>query len=154
MQRLREGVIGKVYQAKGICFNPRNSIGHTPEIPVPAGIDWDLFTGPAPLKPFTINRFKYNWHWFWDTDNGDIGNQGPHEIDMARWALGDLGLPRHAVSTGARFVWNDDGQTPNTQVATFQYDDCEIFFEVRNLFTPIDADVHRGEGSVGQYFLW
>ncbi len=153
VKRLREGAIGKVYQAKGVCFNPRNSIGHTPETPVPPGIDWDLFRGPAPMKPFTMNRFRYNWHWFWDTGNGDIGNQGPHEMDMARWALGDPGLPAHAVSTGGRFVWDDDGETPNTQLATFDYGNRQILFEVRNLFTPIDADVRRGDGSVGNIFF-
>ncbi|MFB3828754.1 MAG: Gfo/Idh/MocA family protein, partial [Bryobacteraceae bacterium] len=76
MQLLKEGVIGKVYMAKGLCFKVRKSIGKTPPEPVPAGIDWDKFLGPAPMRPFTRNRYAYNWHWFWDTGNGDIGNQG------------------------------------------------------------------------------
>ena len=88
IELLQQGVIGKVYMAKGLCFKRRVSIGHTPVEPVPAGVNWDLFLGPAPMRPFTENRFAYNWHWFWDTGNGDIGNQGIHEMDIARWGLG------------------------------------------------------------------
>jgi len=84
MQMLHDGAIGKVYMAKGLCYKRRKSIGHTPDEPVPAGIDWDNFLGPAPMRPFSMNRYKYNWHWFWDTGNGDIGNQGVHEMDLAR----------------------------------------------------------------------
>src|SRR5664279_1204064 len=76
MQLLREGIIGKVYMAKGLCYKRRKSIGHTPTTPVPPGINWDMFLGPAPMREFSMNRFRYNWHWFWDTGNGDIGNQG------------------------------------------------------------------------------
>ncbi len=80
MNLLQQGVIGKVYLAKGLCYKWRPSIGHKPDGPVPAGVDWDKFLGPAPMRPFNELRFKYNWHWFWDTGNGDIGNQGIHVI--------------------------------------------------------------------------
>ncbi len=115
MKLLREGVIGKLYMAKGLCFKRRKSIGKTPPEPVPAGIDWDLFLGPAPMRPFTRNRYKYNWHWFWDTGNGDIGNQGVHEMDLCRWGLGEVGMPRWAFSSGGKYIYDDDQETPNTQ---------------------------------------
>ena len=73
---LQQGLIGKLYQTKGLCFKRRNTIGHKEDSPIPAGVNWDLFLGPAPMRPFNELRFKYNWHWFWDTGNGDIGNQG------------------------------------------------------------------------------
>jgi predicted dehydrogenase len=153
MELLGQGVIGKVYEAKGLCFNPRKSIGHTPDEPVPPGINWDLFLGPAPLRPFSQNRFRYNWHWFWDTGNGDIGNQGIHEMDKARWGL-NRGLPNHVSSTGGKFVYQDDQETPNTQLATFDYGDCRITFDVRGLLTPAEGDVRRGAAQcVGNIFF-
>ncbi len=152
MGLLSQGVIGKLYEAKGLCFNPRKSIGHTPDQPVPPGINWDLFLGPAPMRPFSQNRFHYNWHWFWDTGNGDIGNQGIHEMDKARWGL-NRGLPKHVSSTGGKFVYNDDQETPNTQVATFDYGDAQITFDVRGLITPGEGDVRRGNHFVGNVFF-
>ena len=100
MQMLHDGVIGKVYMAKGLCYKRRNSIGHQPDGPVPPGVDYDIWLGPAPMRPFNPNRFHYNWHWFWDTGNGDIGNQGVHEMDIARWGLGKHTLPKAVVSDG------------------------------------------------------
>ena len=88
VQNMRDGLIGDVYMARGLCFKWRDTIGHALPEPVPAGVDYDLWTGPAPMHQFTQNRFHYNWHWFWDTGNGDLGNQGIHEMDMARWGLG------------------------------------------------------------------
>ena len=88
MELLREGVIGKLYSAHAICYKRRVTIGKKPNAPTPPGVDWDKFLGPAPLRPFNENRFTYNWHWFWDTGNGDIGNQGVHEMDIARWGYG------------------------------------------------------------------
>jgi predicted dehydrogenase len=140
IQLLREGAIGKVYMARGICFKRRPSIGHTPDEPVPAGVNWDLFLGPAAMTPYSKNRHVYNWHWFWNTGNGDIGNQGIHEMDMARWGLG-VGLPNSVVSTGGKYIYHDDQETPNTQIATFDYGDKEIVFEVRGLPTPTEADI-------------
>src|SRR6266567_743117 len=82
IQALQGGIIGKVYMSKGLCFKRRVSIGHKPDSPVPPGVNWDLFLGPAPMRPFNELHFKYNWHWFWDTGNGDIGNQGVHEMGI------------------------------------------------------------------------
>ncbi|MCC6862811.1 MAG: Gfo/Idh/MocA family oxidoreductase [Bryobacterales bacterium] len=152
VELLGQGVIGKVYEAKGLCFNPRKSIGHTPDQPVPPGIDWNLFLGPAPMRPFSRNRYAYNWHWFWDTGNGDIGNQGIHEMDKARWGL-NRGLPRHVSSTGGKFVYQDDQETPNTQLAVFDYGDAQITFDVRGLITPGEGDVRRGNHFVGNIFF-
>ena len=99
------------------------------------GVDWDMFLGPRRCAPFNETRFKYNWHWFWDTGNGDIGNQGVHEMDIARWGLGKPACRKSVVSTGGKYVYNDDQETPNTQIATFDYGDAELMFEVRGMLT-------------------
>jgi predicted dehydrogenase len=153
IQLLQDGVIGKVYMAKGLCFKRRPSIGHAENGPVPAGVNWDLFLGPAPLRPFNPLRFKYNWHWFWDTGNGDIGNQGVHEMDIARWGLGELMFPKSVVSTGGKYVYTDDQETPNTQLATFDYGDKQIVFEVRGLNTGGEGSIAKGGTNyVGNLF--
>ena len=85
---MRDGEFGEIYMSRGLCYKWRDTIGKTPVEPVPPGVDYDLWTGPAPMRPFTKNRFHYNWHWFWDYGNGDLGNQGIHEVDIARWGLG------------------------------------------------------------------
>jgi predicted dehydrogenase len=145
MRLLAEGVIGKLYLAKGLCYKRRKSIGHTPDQPVPPGVDWDLFLGPAPMRPFSQNRFAYNWHWFWDTGNGDIGNQGVHEMDIARWGLGEITFPKSVVSTGGKFLYEDDQETPNTQSATLDYGNgMQIVFEVRGLITNAEEGVMIG----------
>jgi hypothetical protein len=101
---------------------------------VPAGLDWSEFLGPAPMRPYTRNRFAYNWHWFWDTGNGDIGNQGIHQMDLARWALGESELAPKILSVGGRFGYVDDGQTPNTQMVVYDYGNGPLLiFEVRGL---------------------
>lgn len=152
VELLNAGVIGKVYMAKGYCYKRRKSIGVTPVEPVPAGVNWDLFLGPAPMRPFTQNRFRYNWHWFWDTGNGDIGNQGIHEMDIARWGLG-VDLPTNAVSTGGKYVYEDDQETPNTQIATFDYGGKQIVFEVRGIITGGESGLEpRGGNTVGVVF--
>ena len=120
MQMLKEGAIGELYASKGLCYKRRKSIGKTPELSTPpAGIDWDFFLGPAPMRNFTQNRFAYNWHWFWDTGNGDLGNQGVHQMDIARWGMGDIKFPKTVVSTGGKFLYDDDQETPNTQCCVF-----------------------------------
>ena len=149
---LKEGVIGKVYLAKGVCYKRRASIGKKPDGPVPPGVNWDLFLGPAPMRAFNENRFKYNWHWFWDTGNGDIGNQGVHEMDIARWGL-DVGMPTSVVSTGGKFMYDDDQETPNTQLATFDYGPAEIEFDVRGGITGPDSSLPlEGGNCVGNTF--
>ena len=153
MQLLHDGAIGKVYLAKGLCFKRRKSIGHKPDEATPLGLNWDMFLGPAPLRPYNQLRFAYNWHWFWDTGNGDIGNQGVHEMDLCRWGLGDVQWPKSAVSTGGKYVYNDDQETPNTQLATFDYGDREIVFEVRGLMTGGEGGLERRGGNfVGNLF--
>ena len=161
IQLLRDGAIGKLYMARGICFKRRPSIGHTPVEPVPPGVNWDLFLGPAAMEPYTKNHHVYNWHWFWNTGNGDIGNQGIHEMDMCRWGLG-VGLPSAVSSTGGKYAYDDDQETANTQIASFDYGDAEIVFEVRGLPTPTEGDitfeaptgrVMSGGNSIGNQFF-
>lgn len=154
MQMLKDGVIGKIYLAKGLCYKRRKSIGRSPELDTPPpGIDWDQFLGPAPMRKFTELRFAYNWHWFWDTGNGDIGNQGVHEMDIARWGMG-LSWPKSVVSTGGKLVYDDDQETPNTQSTTFEYSGGQqIVFEVRGLPTGPDWPlVKRGAHTIGNIF--
>jgi predicted dehydrogenase len=155
MGLLRQGVIGKVYLAKGLCYKRRKSIGRKPDLPTPPpGVDWEKFLGPAPLRPFNENRFAYNWHWFWDTGNGDIGNQGVHEMDIARWGLGKTELPKSVYSHGGKFVYDDDQETPNTQTAIFDYGDARLEFEVRGLLTPEEGRLpFRSGNTIGNIFF-
>ena len=152
MRLLQEGVIGKVYMAKGLCYKRRKSIGHKEDAPVPLGLDWDKFLGPAPMRAYNELRFKYNWHWFWDTGNGDIGNQGIHQMDIARWGLGKPGLPTGVVSTGGKYVYVDDQETPNTQIATYDYGDAEIVFEVRGILTGSEGGLRSDGNVIGNLF--
>lgn len=151
---LQDGVIGQVYGARAQCFRRRFSIGHAPDEPVPAGLDWSFFLGPAQWKPYSKNKYAYNWHWFWDTGNGDIGNQGVHEMDIALWGLGRTSWPQTVASTGGKFVWKDDQETPNTQQAAFEFGDAQMTFDVRNLPTPPEGMAEmRGPNYVGNIFF-
>ncbi len=148
VQRLQGGLIGEVYLARGLCFKWRDTIGHAAPESVPGGVDYDLWTGPAPLKPFTRNRFHYNWHWIWDTGNGDLGNQGVHQVDVARWGLG-LKFPNRISAVGGHFMFNDDQQTPNTLNCAFEFDLPDgrrkmMEFEVRHWITNREADIGQG----------
>src|SRR6202047_3230407 len=127
---LRSGKLGQIYMAKGLCYKPRGSIGHKSDGPVPQGVDYNIWLGPAPERPFNPNRFHYNWHWFWDYGNGDLGNQGIHQMDLARWGLGKNEFPKTVMASGGRYGYSDDGQTPNTELVAFEFDDCEMQFEV------------------------
>jgi predicted dehydrogenase len=133
---VKSGKYGKLLVSKGYCCKPRWSIDIKPITPPPGNLDFDLWTGPAPKQPFHANLVHYNWHWFWDFGNGDIGNQGVHELDVARWALGGT-LPRSVVSLGGRYVntpdFKDQGQTPNQMVSVFDYGDTLLLFETRGL---------------------
>jgi predicted dehydrogenase len=151
---LQGGLIGKVYAAKGLCYKRRNTIGKTPDGPTPPGVNWDLFRGPAPMRPYNENRFKYKWHWFWDTGNGDIGNQGVHEMGVARWGMGDPEWPKTAFAFGGKYAYDDDQETPNTLTASFDFGGRELIFEVRGLLTggegtPARAGGGRGRGGPG-----
>lgn len=133
---VKKGVYGKLLVSKGYCCKPRWSIGFKPFQSPPANLDFDLWLGPAPLQPYHANLVHYNWHWFWDFGNGDIGNQGVHEMDKARWATGKT-LPRSVVSLGGRWVegpgFRDQGETPNQLVSIYDYGDSLILFETRGL---------------------
>ncbi|HEX4489219.1 MAG TPA: Gfo/Idh/MocA family oxidoreductase [Terriglobales bacterium] len=151
IKHLNDDTIGDVYMARALCYKWRASIGHATPEPVPAGVNYDLWTGPAPMKPFTRNRFHYNWHWIWDTGNGDIGNQAIHEIDIARWGLG-VRFPTLVSAMGGHFMFDDDQETPNTLNATFQFDGPQgkrkmMELEVRHWITNHEAEI--GSGAYG-----
>ena len=153
MQKLHDGTIGNVYMARALCYKWRASIGHTGTEPVPAGVNYDLWTGPAPMKPFTRNRFHYNWHWIWDTGNGEVGNQAIHEIDIARWGLG-VGFPVSVSAMGGHFMFDDDQETPNTLNATFAFEDGQgkrkmMELEVRHWITNHEAEIGTGAYGAG-----
>jgi predicted dehydrogenase len=136
MKYLHDGKLGKVHLARGLCYKSRGSIGKVsgPQ-PVPPGIDYDLWSGPAPIKPIMREKFHYDWHWIWDYGNGDLGNQGVHQMDVARWGLNKDTLAPNVLSLGGRFGYVDDGETPNTQLVFHDYGDSQLIFEVRGLKT-------------------
>ena len=145
MQKMRDGLIGDVYLSRGLCYKWRDTIGKAAEEPVPSGVNYDLWTGPAPLKPFTKNRFHYNWHWIWDTGNGDFGNQGIHELDVARWGLG-VKFPNRISAMGAHVMFDDDQQTPNVLNVAYEFNmpggkKRLLEFEVRHWITNPEADI-------------
>jgi predicted dehydrogenase len=132
---LHSGKLGKVKVARGFCYKSRKSIGKKPNGPVPSGVDFDIWLGPAPERAFNPNRFHYNWHWFWDTGNGDLGNQGVHQVDIARWGINKNEHPISTLSVGGRLGYEDDGETPNTQITVEDYGDVQLIFVVRGLDT-------------------
>ncbi len=166
MKFLHDGKLGKVYMARGLCFKPRLDIGRYPDGPMAEGaklppmvshehaytksylekVNYDMWMGPAPSKPFNPNRFHYNWHWQWDYGNGDTGNQGPHQFDIARWGLGKEDYPVKVRSYGGLYVQGDTQQeTPNTQTAIFEYADGTIFeFATRGLPTNLEGETRIG----------
>ena len=136
---VRAGNLGKIKVARGLCYKPRPSIGKTkgPQA-VPDSVDYDLWCGPAPLNPPHRNNpawgpLHYDWHWFWDYGNGDLGNQGVHQMDVARWFLGENELSPRVFSVGGRLGYEDDGETPNTLVIYHDYKTAPLVFEVRGL---------------------
>lgn len=130
---VQSGKYGKLLVSKGYCCKPRWSIGTKPTEKPPAHLDFNLWLGPAREQPYHANLVHYNWHWFWDFGNGDIGNQGVHEMDVARWAIKDATLPSKVWSLGGRFGYEDQGQTPNMQMTVMEYGDVLLVFEVRGL---------------------
>jgi predicted dehydrogenase len=134
---LIEGKMGQVYRARTDFSKPRASIGHTKEASIPPGVHWDLFLGPTPYRPYTVNRFHYGWHHFWDTAPSEVGNIGVHTLDICRWGMGKQVHPRKVHCTGGMFVWDSDQETPNVQLGTLEYADGKIIdFEVNTLFAP------------------
>jgi len=134
---LHDGGLGDVYMARGLCFKPRDSFGRVADGTPPNEVHYDLWIGPGEMYPYNEKKFHYNWHWFWNTGNGDIGNQGPHQWDIARWGLGKDEHPVRISSSGGYFKWTDcDQETANTQTAVMEYDDGKILqFETRGLYT-------------------
>lgn len=167
IEHLRNGLIGDIYMARGLCYKHRDTIGRAAVEPVPPGVHYDLWLGPAPEHAFTRNRFHYNWHWFWDYGNGDLGNQGIHQIDAARWGLG-VKYPTKVSAIGGHFMFDDDQQTPNTLSCNFEFDEGGakkmITFEVRHWFSNHEAGIDEPKpgntvgstfyGSKGLLALW
>jgi predicted dehydrogenase len=141
---LHSGKLGKLKGVHGICYKGRGSIGRKPDGPVPAGVDYDLWLGPAAVRPFNPNRFYYNWHWQWDYGNGEVGNTGVHDMDIIVWGIRKDALPTKVVSLGGRFGYEDDGETPNTQIVALDYGDLQITYEVRGLKTNPYYDARIG----------
>ncbi len=133
---LRSGELGKITAVRGLCYRNRKSIGAKRSTPLtpPDTLDYDLWLGPAQDRPILRPRLHYDWHWVWHTGNGDIGNQGPHELDLMTWVLGDPPPPATVRSFGQRFGWDDAGQTPNLQTAWFELGGVPCIFEVNNLW--------------------
>jgi predicted dehydrogenase len=143
MEFVKSGKLGSVKAAHAICFRPRESIGlvDTPA-PLPPGLDFDLWAGPAPAVVPVRQRLHYDWHWNHVTGNGDLGNQNPHELDKCRWALGKQELPKRVVSLGGRLGYIDNGDVANSQVTIFEWDDAILVSDVRGL--PVKTPVTFG----------
>ncbi|MBW7891727.1 MAG: Gfo/Idh/MocA family oxidoreductase [Chitinophagaceae bacterium] len=162
-QFLHDGHLGEVYMAKGVCFKRRDTIGVYPDGPLAPGmthpignftkeylskVNYDLWLGPAPKRNFNPNRFHYNWHWNWDYGNGDMGNQGVHEMDVARWGLG-VELPTRISAVGGHFMFTDDQQTPNDLIGIFEFPNPDgggdkkkiLQFEVRHWYSNEDVQL-------------
>lgn len=150
---MHEGGIGKIHLSRGLCYKRRRSIGKVdgPQTP-PATADYTLWQGPAPDAPLMRENFHYDWHWQWAYGAGDLGNQGIHEMDKARWGLGKTGFPNHVMALGGRFGYVDDGQTPNTCIVFHDYGDSQLMFEVRGLetdkLTPVKGAVGAAVGNI------
>ena len=144
---VQDGGIGQLKVARGLCYKRRGSIGPRAEYKVPPHIDYNLWLGPAPEEALTRPQFHYDWHWQWSYGNGDLGNQGIHQMDLARWGLGESKLCQGVFSYGGRLGYEDAGETANTQVVVHDYGDTSLVFEVRGLNT----DAYQG-AKVGVIF--
>ena len=152
---IHAGKIGKVAVAHALCYKRRKSIGLVDRpAPLPAGIDFDLWAGPAPAVVPHRERLHYDWHWNQLTGNGDLGNQNPHEIDKARWGLGKHTLPTQVVSLGGRLGYQDNGDTANSQISLFKWDDALVISEVRGLELKTKPTIGRQAGPVGVANIW
>jgi predicted dehydrogenase len=130
VERVKSGAIGKVGMARAWIHQVRHDIGHGQPGPVPKGVDYAMWQGPAPDRPFYPNRFHYNWHWFWNWGTGELGNNGIHGVDVARWGLG-VDAPLTVTSGGGKFVFDDDQEVPDTQITTWQFPDACLVWEHR-----------------------
>ena len=130
IEHLRADGIGKVGMARAWIHQKRGPIGKAKESAPPAELDWALWQGPAPEQPFFANRVHYGWHWFWDYGTAELGNNGVHCVDLARWGL-NVDAPTRVCSAGGKFLFDDDQQVPDTQVACWEFDDCVLSYEHR-----------------------
>jgi predicted dehydrogenase len=161
-QAIHEGKFGKLKISYGLACKARAGIGFKEPSDPPANVDWDLWRGPAVIEKFHGNFVHYNWHWFWLTGNGELNNQGTHQLDMAFWAIDPkMTHPVRAMAIGGRFQWNDQGETPNTLFGIAQYPNGQyVFFNVRNVSykgyqTQVENEYYFEDGGKivrGQYF--
>jgi predicted dehydrogenase len=137
--RLRSGELGPIRFAHALVYRAREGIGSvdTPTTP-PSTLDYDLWCGPAPKTPLKRKQLHYEWHWFWDTGNGEMGNNGIHVIDVCRWVLGQDRIPPRALSIGGRLAFHDCGETANTHIALFDFRPAPLICEVRNVTASKD----------------
>jgi predicted dehydrogenase len=147
VEYVQSGKIGKPLMAKAWDVQLRDHIGHKEDSAVPQGVDYDTWTGPAIMRPFNENRFHYKWHWNWNTGTGDIGNDGVHQMDMARWALG-VDRPTVVSGMGRKLFFDDDQQTPDTMNITYNFNDKVLMFEMR-IWNPYGME--QQENGVAVY---
>ena len=148
VQHVKDGKLGKIKYVKGLCYKPRTSIGQVGAEggKLPEGVNYDIWCGPAELeKPLRRKRFHYDWHWFYAYGNGDMGNQGIHQMDVARWFIGEDKIAPVSMSIGGRLGYEDDGETPNTQIVYHDYDSAPLIFETRGL--PKDKESQGNWGK-------
>ncbi len=154
IKAIHDGKIGKVSLAYATCYKRRGTIGKvTEEQPIPKGCDYDLWCGPAKKLPLMRKALHYDWHWTWEYGNGDLGNQGIHEMDKARWGLGKSEMPKSVFSCGGRFGYIDDGETANTQLCVFDYGDSQLIFDVRGLAASNPYPTKLVKGDKGSNFV-
>ena len=147
MEFLRSGKLGRIYMARGLCFKPRDAFKKFPDTQPPKELHWDMWVGPAEMYPYNEGKCHYNWHWHWNTGNGDTGNQGPHQFDVARWGLNKNEHPVRISSFGGFYKFEKEctQETPNTQTSLFEYADGTILeFGTRGLYTNGEPDVKIG----------
>ncbi|MBX3438140.1 MAG: Gfo/Idh/MocA family oxidoreductase [Planctomycetaceae bacterium] len=148
VQFLRSGGIGDVTLARGLCYKRRPSIGPRGNYDVPANVDYNIYLGPAAAEPLTRPRFHYDWHWQWNCGNGDLGNQGIHQMDIARWGIDADDLGERVVTYGGRLGYEDAGETANTEISIYDFSGGRrIIFETRGL----ETDDYRG-AKIGVVF--
>lgn len=149
---IHEGGIGEIYAARGLCIKPRDSFGIAKDSTPPATFHYDRWLGPAPYRPYNEKRSHYNWHWFWDTGNGDTGNQGPHQFDIARWGMNKNVHPVSVYATGGVYGIDPDEcaqQTPNTLCCAFKYADGTMLeFETRGRYSNSESSLDTRIGNI------
>jgi len=143
---VRKGSFGRAYRGKAIVYRGRVNVGKVQEASIPQGVHWDLYLGPAAYRPFTLNRFHYGWHFFWDTSTTEVGNNGVHALDLVRWGLDKNVHPVRIHCTGGQFVEDSDSEVPNVQVGAFEYADGTLVeVDATTLYSPTFGGTRMGE---------